>query len=115
MEKVEKIDIKYINIIESIASVAIFQVEGVASLTNEAGMSSSQILGYIKKGKNSITAYFSESEVVIDLFINAYNNYSIPILAFNIQEKVKEEVEKSTNYKVKQINVNVVGIVFAEK
>lgn len=109
----KSVDEKYIKIIESIASVAAFQVEGVASLSNEAG-EASNVVGYIKKGKNSVSAYFVGGKIVVDINLNAYDNCRVPALAYRVQQKVKEEIEKSTTYKVKQININVVGIVFAE-
>lgn len=104
-------DYEYLKIIESVASIAAYQVEGVASLSNEAG-AVFQRNAYVKKGKNSVTAYFKNNQVVLDIYLNAYHNYKVPNLALAVQQRVKDEVEKATSYKVKDINIHIVGIVF---
>jgi uncharacterized alkaline shock family protein YloU len=80
-------DVKYVKIIESIASVAAYQVEGVASLTNEAG-AIFNINAYAKKGNNSVQAIIKDGKVIIDIYLNAYSNTKIPELSLKIQQKV---------------------------
>ena len=43
--------------------------------------------------------------------VNIYYGYVIPVVVCKLQEKIKQEIEKSTFYKVSSVNVNVVGIV----
>lgn len=101
----------YIKIVEAIACTAAYQIPGVASLSNEAS-SATEHSAYAKKGTNSVTAYFRNNALVIDIYLNAYHSYKVPELSLAIQQKVIEEVEKATAFKVKSVNIHVVGIVF---
>jgi len=101
-------DNRYENIIASIASVAAYQVQGVASLSSESGHGKS-----FKGGsKGVMVTTLGKESVTIDITINAYYGYKVPDLAFDLQNKIREEVEKATIYKVKSVNVSVVGVVF---
>lgn len=101
-------DNRYESIIASIASVAAYQVQGIASLSNESGKSK------LFKGasKGVMVTTLGAGQVTIDINVNAYYGFKVPDLAYDLQNKIKEEVEKATNYKVKSINVSVVGVVF---
>lgn len=102
---------RYADIIASITAVAIFKIEGIASLSSQSGkiISGSK---YTNKNKKSIQVYIVGEKVTIDLFLNVYYGYKLPDLAFNIQEKVKTEVAKATHFMVEKVNVNVLGVVF---
>lgn len=101
-------DSRYERIIASIASVAAYQVEGVASLSTNSGRSK-LLKG---AGKDVLVTTLNDNRVIIDININAYYGYKVPDLAYDLQNKIKEEVEKATNYTVKSVNVSVVGVVF---
>lgn len=100
----------YINIITSIVSMASSQVDGVASVSCEAGSLMNRIRS---KNQRVIDIDITESnQVIISLSINVYNGYSVPKLVCELQEIIKQEVEKATFYKVKSVNVTVIGVVF---
>lgn len=104
---------RYADIIASITAVALFKVEGVASLSSQSG----KIIagnGYSGRSKKSIQVYIIGDKVTIDIFLNVYYGHKLPDLAFNIQEKVKEEVSKATHFVVDKVNINVLGVVFPE-
>ncbi|MDE6372615.1 MAG: Asp23/Gls24 family envelope stress response protein, partial [Clostridia bacterium] len=42
---------------------------------------------------------------------NIYYGDVIPVVVCKLQEKIIQEIEKSTFYKVSSVNVNVVGII----
>ncbi len=50
--------------------------------------------------------------VVISLSINAYFGYPLPEIVSELQNTIKKDIEEQTSFKVKAINVNVVGVVF---
>lgn len=104
-------DSKYESIIASIVGVAVYQVEGVASLSTDSGASFRGKL-FRGKGKSVQVTMHKDNLVVIDVSINAYYGHKVPDLAFDVQNKVKEEVEKATSYKVSAVNVTVIGVVF---
>ena len=101
----------YVNIICSIVSSAAVQTEGVASITNEAGSVLNNV-GSVKNDNKSIKVDIINDSVTIELSINAYDSTSIPELVCKLQENIKREVEKATSYRIKSINVNIVGVVF---
>ncbi len=102
-------DTRYEDIIASIAGVAAFKVEGVASLSGVAGMRGKKQ----KREKKSVQVFIlGENSVRIDVYVNAFSGVSVPDLAYDIQESVCREVESATKFKVKSVNVNVAGIVF---
>lgn len=101
----------YISIINSIVSVAASAVDGVASISSEAGSIVDKL--NLRKKNQSIEIEITPSDqVVISVDVNAYYGYKIPLLTCELQEMIKNEVEKTTFYKVKAINVNIVGVVF---
>ena len=102
----------YVNIIRSIVATAAGQTEGVASITDEAGSVLNNVSSVKTRGNKSIKVDIINDAVTIELSINAYDSTSIPELVCKLQENIKEEVEKVTNYRVKSINVSIVGVVF---
>lgn len=111
MAKVKASPDRYADIIASIAAVAIFKIDGVASLGSQSGKLISGTK-YSSKSRKSIQVYIVGDKVTIDLFLNVYYGHKLPDLAFNIQEKVKTEVAKATHFKVDKVNINVLGVVF---
>lgn len=108
------VDVKkdtYINIITSIVGMASSKVDGVASVSNEAGSLMNRIMA---RSHHSIEIDFTPSnQVVISISINVYSSYSVPKLTAELQEIITQEVEKATFFKVKAVNVTVVGAVYA--
>ncbi len=102
-------DNRYEDIIASIAAVAAFKVNGVASLSGVAGMEGK---AQKKQPKSVIVTMLPGDKVVIDVYVNAFSGVTVPDLAYDLQERIAAEVEKSTKYKVKAVNVNVAGVVF---
>ncbi len=108
------IDDTYVNVIASIAGSSASQVDGVASVSYEAGLNGKNFNFGKNKRSNAIIVRIGKGEMVtIEISVNVYYGRIIPQVVCRLQEKIKEEVEKSTRYKVKNINVNVVGVVAA--
>ena len=102
---------RYEEIIASIAGVAAFKVEGVASLSAQPGARHKSK----KRAPKSVQVRFlTDERVEIDIYVNAFSGVSVPDIAYDIQKIVTEEVENATKYKVKSVNINVTGIVFNE-
>lgn len=92
----------YIEVISSLASNAASNVKGVTVL----GSAKSSY----KNGKFRV--YFNGEEVTIDVFVDIMHGYSVPDVAFAVQEAIKKEVEGATHYKVKTVNVQVSNVIF---
>ena len=102
---------RHSDIVASVTAVALFKVDGVASLSSQSGIA---ITGqqYTSKNRKSIQVYVVGDKVIIDIFLNVKYGYSLTDLAYNIQESIKREVPKATHFTVEKVNVNVVGVVF---
>lgn len=101
----------YLNIITSIAIVASGKVPGVASISNESGSIKDNFTAR-SSSKGVEVELIENNQVIVTISINAIFGYSVPDLCCELQQCVKEEIEKTTFYKVKNINVNIVGVVF---
>ena len=102
----------YINIITSIAGSSASQIEGVASVSFEVGLSNNLFdFGKNKKNQAIEVRINNDNMVIIDMSINVYYGYKIPYLICELQEKIKHNVEEQTYFKIKNINVTVVGVV----
>lgn len=102
----------YVNIITSVAGSAASQVEGIASVSYEAGLTRNKKLG--KNRNNAITVeLYDDMTAIIDISVNVYYGHVIPRVIAGLQEKIKTEVERATSYKVKAVNVTVAGVVYS--
>ena len=99
------------------AAEAALQVDGVASLQMSLPVSIKEKLGVIHEGKG-IRAIFHETEdgfVSITVFPVIYYGMIIPEVAWSVQERVKDDVEKYTGLMVETVDVHVCGIVQKEE
>lgn len=99
----------YINIISSITGSAASQVDGVVSVNY--GSDNKKNSATKKRNKAIDVILYDNRFVKIEISVNIYYGYVIPVVVCKLQEKIKQEVENSTFYKVSSVNVNVVGIV----
>ena len=93
------------NILTSIVALAAQEIEGVANVYNKKGKN---------KNKAGVKIDYSRDGVFVDVFIKMFSGYNVPDVAFKIQENVKRGVESMTDYKVKNVNVTVLGVAFSE-
>jgi len=98
---------RYEDIIASIAGVAAYKINGVASLSSVPGRKSR------RRAPKSVQVSFSKDDrVSIDIYVNAFSGVSVPDLSYDIQQIVKKEVENATNFKISSVNIFITGIVF---
>lgn len=103
----------YVSIIASVAGSAASQIDGIASVSYEAGLSKNIKLGKNKKSNAISVELYDDMTAIIDVSVNVYYGYVIPRVIATLQEKVKAEVERATSYKVRAINVTVAGVVYS--
>lgn len=63
-----------------------------------------------RSGGIKATVEHSHGTIEIDAFVLAKYGQRIPDLAWDVQEKIKDNLERYTGYEVKEVNVNVQGI-----
>ncbi|MBR3281427.1 MAG: Asp23/Gls24 family envelope stress response protein [Clostridia bacterium] len=112
-EVVSENDIKGINISEevvaTIAGIAAQEVKGVASM-NASGIG--EMFGRKPKG---VKVQVGEKDTVIDISLTIEYGARIPDIAWEVQNKVKTQVESMTGLNVVSVNVHVQGVNMPKK
>ena len=100
-------------VIETIASVAVSNVDGVCS--TGFGFVDGIARRLSKKPSTSgIKANMGEGTTNVDVNIVVKYGARIPEVAWNVQDAVKKEIELMTGLAVEKVNVRVVGIEIPE-
>ena len=98
-------------VVASIASIALSEVEGVAGLAAGVGTELAEKFGR-KSTSKGVKLSITDEEIRIDCFIMVKYGYAIQDVAAAVQESVSNAVESMTGLKVTVVNVSVVGIAF---
>lgn len=105
--KVSKDYLIFAETIVSIVSKAVGTVEGISILSAQNPKK--------RVDDRDIQIYFiGENKVSIDLYTNVTYGHTVPELVSIVQERIKNEVEASTRFKVASVNVKVVSVIFEE-
>jgi uncharacterized alkaline shock family protein YloU len=70
-----------------------------------------------RKGSSGVRISVSEGNppvVQVDTFIIVKYGLRLPDVSWDVQESVKEQIERYTGYSVKEVNVTIQGIDFGE-
>ena len=95
------------------AAEAALSAPGVASLDSSGIISLKESMGVEHEGKG-VQVYFhddNEDLVTITVYPVVYYGNIMPEVAWQIQERVKADVERYTGLMVEQVNVHIKGIV----
>ena len=90
-------------VLASLASGAVAEVEGVSGLMNVAPK---------KSGTRGVRLVVDEESAVVDVYILIRYGYAIPEVAGKIQNAVAAALESMTGFAVKAVNVHVGGVSF---
>jgi uncharacterized alkaline shock family protein YloU len=102
------------DVIAQLATKALNSVEGVAPAN--PGLMANLRLG--RKTINGVRISISDGEkpeISVDAYITVKYGLRIPDVCWDVQEAVKEQIERFTGYEIKGVNIYVQGITFAEK
>ncbi len=94
------------DVVATIASLAALEIKGVECNTT--------FTDKILKNSN-VKVQIEEDDVNLDVVVTVEYGMSIPDIAFNIQENVKNTVETMTGLKVSQVNIHIQGIGFKKE
>ncbi len=101
------------DVIGALATQALQSVEGVRPAS--AGLVANLRLG--RKGSSGVRISVSEGNppiVQVDAYITVKYGLRLPDVSWDVQESVKEQIERYTGYTVKEVNVTIQGIDFGE-
>lgn len=102
------------DVIAQLAVKALLSVEGVQPAN--PGLMANLRLG--RKTANGVRISVTDGdvpEIQVDTYVSVKYGLRIPDVCWDVQEAVKEQVERHTGYSVKAVNVYVQGISFIEK
>lgn len=98
-------------VIEVIVGIASSEVEGVASMRGNFATGVVEKLGKKIHGKG-VKVELTEEGIVIEVYTNMKFGISIPDVAKQLQENIRQTLLNMTALEVKEINIHVVGIHF---
>lgn len=101
-------------VIAATAAMAAICVDGVVEMSGGITESISSIIGKTNLSKG-IKVNTNDDNVIIDIFITVKYGVKIPEVAWNVQERVKKEVEDTAGIKIKAINIHVQGVSFEKE
>ncbi len=89
-----------VGILRNIVTLAVAEVEGtVPSEQNK---------------KSGISLYIEKDGVYVDVSVAVLYGYNVPELAYRIQQTVKQSVENMTHFKVAEVDVHILDVVFSD-
>ncbi len=86
-------------IVQNIVALAVAEVEGTVPMQGK---------------KNGISLYLEKDGIYADVSVVVKYGFNVPELAYRIQQSVKQSVENMTHFKVAQVDVHVLDVVFSE-
>ncbi|MBQ9757300.1 MAG: Asp23/Gls24 family envelope stress response protein [Clostridia bacterium] len=102
------------DVVATIASIAAKSIDGVAGMFGSLTGGFAELLGK-KNPSKGVKVTITDREVKIDMFVIVEYGVKIPDVAWEIQEKTKNEVEAMTGLNVVAVNVNIEGVNTAKK
>ena len=99
------------DVICTIVSNAIKDVEGVVGLAVKSGLDFSDIFGKKSASRGMKVMLTRNEDLRIDCDINIYYGESVVAIANAVQDSVRNAIESTTGIKVDAVNVNICGIV----
>lgn len=98
-------------VVAIIAGIAATDVPGVAGMSGGIAGGIAEILGR-KNLSKGVKVEVGEKEAAIDLYIIVEFGARIPEVAWDIQDKVKNDVQNMTGLNVVEVNIHVQGVNF---
>ena len=97
-------------VIATIVSHAVEEVEGVVSLSTKPGADIADMIGKKNWGKGMKIVIGENNEVTVDCNVIIGYGQSVVTVAQSVQQAVTAALESTTGVKVAAVNINVCGI-----
>lgn len=95
------------SIVNEIVDLALVETDGIYTLNQNNSKRKA-----IAKKRSGVKINLLDNNVYVDVSIVVDSNFNVPNVACAIQENIKCRIESMTSYKVKEVNVNVLGVEF---
>lgn len=97
-------------VLEIIVGIAASKVDGVYAMRGNLASNVTELFGGSVHDKG-VTLKNSDGEIKIDLYCYLEYGISVPKVALDMQEKVRQQVLYMTDLELAEVNVHVVGVV----
>jgi uncharacterized alkaline shock family protein YloU len=97
-------------VIEVISGIAASKVAGVYAMHGKLGSGVSELFGRVDN-KKGVHLSSDEDGLKVDVYCYLDYGVSVPKVALELQEKVREQLIQMTDIELKEVNIHVVGIV----
>lgn len=101
------------DVIGIIASLTVTEIEGVYSMSGGFARGLANVLGSNDLSRG-VKIEKNNKNVKVELYLILEYEYSIPDLAWKIQDKVKRTIEAMTDLYVTEVNIHVQGVNFSK-
>lgn len=101
------------NILLSIIDLATKEIAGVSSLCDNFGSGIKRL--FSNNYANGVKIEYGKNGIVIDVYIIVYEGYSVPDIAYKVQENIKNGISSMLDVNIDKINVHVQGVDFSKK
>ncbi len=98
-------------VLEIIASIAVSEIDGVASMRGNFASGVVERLGKKVHGKG-VKSELSNDGLMIDVYCVMNFGVSIPKTAQKVQEHVRQTLENMTSLQTQEVNVHITGVQF---
>ncbi|GAB6091907.1 Asp23/Gls24 family envelope stress response protein [Furfurilactobacillus curtus] len=98
------------DVLEIIVGVAASQVEGVNRMRGNIANNVSELFGRTELSKG-VKLNLEDGVITADVFVYLDYGVSVPKVALELQDKIKQQVALMTELTVGEVNIHIVGIV----
>lgn len=99
------------DVIAAIASMAAMEIDGVVDMSGSVTSNITGMLG-MKNSSKGVKLEINGKNASIDLYLITRFGVRLPILANEVQTRVKNSVEEMTGLEVTAVNIHIQGVVF---
>ncbi|MHA8111056.1 Asp23/Gls24 family envelope stress response protein [Lactobacillaceae bacterium Melli_B4] len=100
-------------VLEIIASIAAVKVNGVDRMRGSFATGVNELFGHKDFGKGIKLSFNDQNQISVDIYVYVDYGVSVPKVALEIQDKVKQQLLFMTELDVLDVNVHIEGIVHA--
>lgn len=100
------------DVVGTIAGVAASEIDGIAGMSGSFAGGIAEIFASKKNPSKGVKVDIKDGSTVIDLHVVVEYGKRVPELAWELQERVKNDVETMTGLIVQKVNVHVDGVNF---
>lgn len=101
----------YDEVLKTIIAASVTEIKGVAGMS--PGFVEEIIEGLGKRSHNKgIKISYKNQQMIIDLYVIIEYGTKIPDLSWDIQQNVKQSIDRNLSIKTSKVNINIQGVRF---